>query len=870
MTPERYQQVKELFESALDREPDQRAAFLDEACADDPSLRKDIDYLLACHAEADSFMEIPAIQDASQLLTDDEAASVVGRRIGPYQIIREIGQGGMGAVYLAARADDQFRKQVAIKLIRPGMDTDDLLRRFRTERQILASLDHPNIAKLLDGGTTVDGLPYLVMDYVEGLPLDVYRDRRNLSIVERLNLFRAVCSAVHYAHQNLVVHRDLKPSNILVTADGTPKLLDFGIAKILNPTLVSQTIAPTTAMARPFTPDYASPEQVRGEPITTASDVYSLGVLLYELLTGHRPYRLASYTPVEIERIVCEEEPEKPSLSVAWQAKSEIPNPKSETNLNDLNSKSKTARASGSLGFRILNLFGNSRFGFGISRTDGKLRKQLSGDLDTIVLMAMRKEPQRRYTSVEQFSEDIRRHLDGLPVIARKDTVGYRAGKFVKRHTVGVAAAALVVLTLVGGIVATAWQAKIAAEQARVATEQRDRARVAAAKAERINLFLQGLIGAANPAYKGTDVKVIEVMEEAAARVDKELADQPEVLAEAHLTIGETYFSMSRFDQAETHYRAALDTSRKALGDEHPTTALSMTYMGAILARKGLFADAESSFRQALDVQRRAFPEGNYDTGVTLSALGELLREKGDPKAAEPLSEEALGIARRLFGEEHQHVATVLTSIGLTREVQRDLDGAQASYRRAIEIYRKLPGRPSAMMGRTLTLLGRNLTTKGEYTEAETVLREAVDFNSRVGVSPGVFYADSLTELALLYFFKGEYANAEDVLRKALEIQRRVLSKDNPYVAATLVPLGLALTRAGKPAAGEPYLREALSLRRKSLAPDHWALANTESALGECLTGLKRYTEAEPLLLKSYPTLKSKLGDQHPRTVDAL
>jgi serine/threonine protein kinase len=316
MTPEQWQKLKTIFESALERDGRDRAAFLDQVCAEDASLRPQIESLLRSHEQARDFMESPVIE-AVGLLGEDRAESAEGQIIGTYKIFREISHGGMGTVYLATRADAQFKQRVAIKLIRRGMDTDEILSRFRHERQILAALNHPHIARLLDGGTTEDGLPYFVMEYIEGRPIDEYADHHQLSLTERLALFRMVCAAVHYAHQNLIVHRDLKPGNILVTSEGVPKLLDFGIAKLLNPELYGQTVETTQPAMRLMTPDYASPEQVRGEPITTASDVYSLGVLLYELLTSHHPYRLTGRTPHEILQAVCEQDPEKPSTAVA-------------------------------------------------------------------------------------------------------------------------------------------------------------------------------------------------------------------------------------------------------------------------------------------------------------------------------------------------------------------------------------------------------------------------------------------------------------------------------------------------------------------------------------------------------------------------
>ncbi|MDX6695820.1 MAG: eukaryotic-like serine/threonine-protein kinase [Blastocatellia bacterium] len=396
MTPERWRKVEEVFESALERAPEERSAYLTNVCADDEPLRQQVETLIASYEKAGSFIEEPAMGIAvlPDTLVDETVSTIIGRRLGSYKIVREIGRGGMGSVYLAMRADDEFQKRVAIKLIKRGMDTDFIIRRFRNERQILASLDHPNIARLLDGGTTEDGLPYFVMEFVEGQPIHHYCDTQKLSTVERLRLFVKACQAVEYAHNNLIIHRDLKPSNILVTAEGTPKLLDFGIAKILNPEIASQTLDPTTAALRLMTPEYASPEQVRGFPAMTGSDVYSLGVLLYELLTGHRPYRLYNRLPEEIARVICEEEPERPSVVI--------------------NRIEHIPLGNGSYKVEVTpESVSRTRDG-----TPDKLRRQLVGNIDNIILKALRKEPQRRYSTVGEFAEDIRRHLEGQPVSA--------------------------------------------------------------------------------------------------------------------------------------------------------------------------------------------------------------------------------------------------------------------------------------------------------------------------------------------------------------------------------------------------------------------------------------------------------------------
>jgi len=434
LTPEAWQRVREVLDRAIELDPADRAKYLDETCGGDRELRQEVESLMASFERAgDTFLEGRAIDLAG--VDPEPPAASAGQRIGAYQVVEEIGHGGMGVVYRAVRADDQFRKEVAIKVVRGGLSDDLSTQRFRAERQILANLDHPAIARLLDGGA-VDGRPYVVMEYVHGVPIDEYCDSRKLPVRARLELFRMVCSAVAYAHQRLVIHRDIKPANILVTADGQPKLVDFGIAKIVDADQAG-TGDPTMTMLRLMTPEYASPEQMLGEPITTATDVYSLGVVLYGLLSGARPYKTTGRTANEMARAVLEQEPGRPSSAV-----------------------------------ERLEPSGAEQVSKARSMNPDKLRRQLRGDLDNIVLKAIRKEPERRYVSVEQFSEDIWRHLTGRPVIAQPDTFSYRSGKFVRRHKAAVIGALMVVLALVGGIAATMRQAAIARAE-RVRAEQR-------------------------------------------------------------------------------------------------------------------------------------------------------------------------------------------------------------------------------------------------------------------------------------------------------------------------------------------------------------------------------------------------------------
>ena len=421
MSSEHLRKVGELFDATLELDPQERSEFLKNACGTDQALVSDVESLIAAHYQAGNFIETPALGSVTEVIFDHEELIPAGEKIGVYRIIREIGRGGMGAVYLAERADEQFKKYVAIKILKRGMDSYVLLRYFRGERQILASFDHPNIARVFDGGNTKSGLPYFVMEYVEGKEIDQYCDEQNLSITLRLDLFQQVCAAVSYAHRHSVIHRDIKPSNIFVTKDGVPKLLDFGIAKILQ---TEGEVEATATGVHMMTLEYASPEQAQGLSVTTLSDVYSLGVVLYELLTGYFPYELKSRTPLEIARAISSTQPQKPSTIIATVKNTDSP-------------------------LRTPEMVSKSREG-----TPDRLRKRLSGDLDNIVLMALRKEPHRRYQSVEQFSEDIRRHLHGLPVAARKDTIGYRASKFVGRNKVASSAAIFAFLAiLIAGVI---------------------------------------------------------------------------------------------------------------------------------------------------------------------------------------------------------------------------------------------------------------------------------------------------------------------------------------------------------------------------------------------------------------------------------
>ena len=442
MTPERLRRIRAVYEAALETDTAAREAFLKRECQADEDLRKEVDRLLSVREHLPEWLAGPLLGPAGPVFDAmaKAAPGMEGRQLEGYELIREIGRGGMGSVYLAERSDGAYRKQVAIKIVHAEKNSSEILERFRRERQILASLDHPNIARLLDGGSTEEGLPYFVMELVDGQPIHRWCDERKLNVGQRLELFRSVCAAVQYAHQRLVVHRDLKPGNILVTADGTVKLLDFGIAKLLD-TANKGDLAATITMIQLMTPEYASPEQVKGEAITTLTDVYSLGVVLYELLTGHRPYHLLSAAMHEIARVISEEEPTRPSDIVSTTEEGEedergkqpiTPEAVSEVREGDPN----------------------------------RLRRRLQGDLDSILLTTLRKEPARRYSSVEAFNDDLRRHLDNLPVSAREDSLWYRSNRFARRHPGGVTASFIVALLVAAGLLTATWGVRVALQVA--------------------------------------------------------------------------------------------------------------------------------------------------------------------------------------------------------------------------------------------------------------------------------------------------------------------------------------------------------------------------------------------------------------------
>ena len=841
--------VLDLVGEALDLPPDERAAFLQSRCRDNPILRQEIESLLRYQPPDTRFLEQPAFVIHPDTLRDTFHGELrAGDVLGDCRIESLLGEGGMGEVYLAE--DTVLGRQVAVKLLKRHLGDEASGRRFRHERRVLGSLTHPGIARLYGAAASPQGRSYLVMEYVEGERLDRYCDHHGLGVYERLALFRQICAAVSYAHQHLVIHRDLKPANVRVTPEGEPKLLDFGIAKLLESDPLTQGDDHTLTLGEALTPEYASPEQLRGEPITTASDVYSLGVILYELLAGQRPYRFKSRRPDEIARAICETEPPRPS-AVLGRQRAEGKRQKEQTGPTadrHLPGWSKV--------WRFSSVFRPSSFIF---------HPSAFGDLDNIVAMAMRKEPARRYASVAQFSEDIRRHCDGLPVQARRDTVGYRTGKFVRRNKTAVAAAVLVMGVLLGGLATTSWQA-------RVARQERDRARLAQShaeraeeQAERLNHFLQTLLGSVNPdAGVGRDLKVVEVLDRASREIDRELGADPAILAQAHLTLGRAYTGLKDADPAIRQLRLVVDLDQRLYGPESLVTARAEQALGvAIAGLQRQYSAAEPWLRAALTVIRRQAPADQGDLPELFKYLGLCLGASKQFAEAAALAEESLALARKTYGEQSQPYAEGLSQLGYGEMHTGDFAGAEAAFPPGASIYRPVAaGAP--LFARSVANLAFALGMQGKLDEPESLLQEALTcYRATVGENSSNYHI-ALGLHGLLHFARGDYPTAEADLRQGLAYLRPLVPKSDRDVASGMVALGLTLTREGKAAEGETWLRDSLDLARTYHITGMASPPNVEAALAECLLAQKRYAEAEPLLLANYARLKTQpgVGDQ--------
>ena len=718
---------------------------------------------------------------------------MTGDRIGPYRLLHTLGAGGMGEVFLAERADAEFEQLVAIKVVTGGNLSRSVRSRLKVERQILAQLDHPNIARLMDGGSLPDGTAYLVMEYVDGVPIDVYCDNNRLDVAARLKLFQTVCAAVHYAHQNLIVHRDLKPSNILVTAAGTPKLLDFGIAKLLDERhSLQHTVAMTHANLRVMTPDHASPEQIRGQIITTSSDVYVLGVLLYKLLAGTGPFVIPSMRLADIERAICEKDPPLPSSAVNVDAS------------------------------RRMLAIADAR-----NSTPGRLRRALRGDLDNIVLRAMHKEPERRYGSSQQMASDIQRFLDGKPVIARRDTVSYRATKFGRRHWLPVGAGLSVFMLILAFATTTYVQAtRIAAERDRVA-EQRENAERERARAEEISTFLVDLFRLTDPEEnRGNLVTARELLDAGAKRLRAGLKDQPESKAALLATVGAVYDSLGQFQDALPLLDEALHLQPPPQSPSQDRSRLN-TLLELARARMGAgdLADAEAPSQEAVQLSQAKFGAVSPESGRALWVFGRLRYQLGQFKDAKDLYQHSLSILAASRAPEVD-VAAVLDDLAKVYAREQQWVPAKQAYERALEIDRHVLGEDHPRVAMHLNNLAVVAQNMGDLERAESLYREAIRRHER---SYGERHPETVLSkgnYGLLLQREGRLAEAEPLLRDALAETLSLYGPDHYTVGYTRVSLGILLHDKGELSAAESEFRQALAIYDKSLPEGHqWRAA---------------------------------------------
>jgi eukaryotic-like serine/threonine-protein kinase len=846
----RWEKLKAIFTDALSMKDAEREAYLQRVCGADRELLQEVQSLLQAY-DTPGALDRPLDELKTSALRSFEGRTVKGSTIGPYRVLGELGYGGMGSVYLAERADGQFKQKVALKLMRTGFTSDEQIRRFRIERQILAALNHDTIARLYDGGITDDGQPFFAMEYIEGQPIDTFCNNHTLTIRQRLHLFLKICDAVHYAHRKLIVHRDLKPGNILITTDGNVKLLDFGVAKTLNANdILGEAVPLTKEGLLPLTPTYASPEQVRGEAITTASDIYQIGIILYELLTGVRPYEIKGRSPAETEHIICEEEPTRPSNAV----------PKKSL-----------------------------------------LHKQLYGDLDTIVMKALCKEADRRYDSAEQLASDIRRYLAGKPVSAHPDSRLYRARKFVRRHRLGVTAVAVITLLLIGYALTVTWHSQrteAALDQAMRETE----------KAEQVTAFLMDMFQASDPAEALGDTVTARVLLERGVQQAGQFDNRPDLQAQMFDVIGQVYGRLGRYGRAAELLEQALDVRRDHYGMEDRNTAMTKVHLANVLRKAGDFNTADSLLQDALSIQRLVLTSLDPQLAITLSFLGGVRMALGKFDEAEDMLREALAIQRSAYESDNLDIAETLNILALLLDEKGDIDSAIRLMHESLRIRRALLSTNDPRLAMSANNLAMFYRKTGDYRTAEPLYREALQIKRTVFGDDHPSLAVTLNGLGLLMQDLENDEASEPFLRQALSIRRKALGDNHPRVAASLNNLGNVIERRGRldeaagyfrearsivqtsfgdthpyfahpsiglsriymkqgnPDKAEPIIRHAMEIRDAALPESHWQIAELEGYLGHCLTLLGQYAEAESLLTSGYGKLQEQLGSEHKTT----
>ncbi len=784
-----WQRIKDLFSDALEQPAESREQFIRNACGTDNDLYREVISLLAASSESENLIENNSIDLAGKIGAREN--TIPEQHFGNYRIIREIGSGGMGTVFLAERDDGELVMQVALKIVRQSVADREIIARFKMERQILADLRHPNIAVLLDGGLSDKGEPYLAMEYIDGRTLVDHANTHDLSIAERLQLFIKVCSAVAFAHRNLIVHRDIKPSNILVGTDGEPKLLDFGLAKSFGSvdTQIQTTI-------RAFTPAYASPEQITGRSITTASDIYSLGVILYELLTGAKPLVLEDKSFEEIVQTI----------------NTSVPRPPSESAPSMLSAN-----------------------------------RKLRGDLDNIILMALRKEPERRYRSVEDLADDLQNHLDNRPVTARPNTLSYRASRFIVRNKIAVAAGILVFISVLAGIGVSLWQA--------------DAARREAARSQTVNEFLKKMLMTAMPesrslAKRGEQASIVDVLYDVEKRLDEGLASEPEVRSQLRQIIGDAFLAQGRYTEAERNLTQAFAEQSSIFGGDSLATVRSEISLASLFFAKADYDRSIEIFDRRYTPLKAGFKAGQVDPSFYLSRLTDyatICRARGDAAKAEQLLSEAIAESDAIGVSGLADSAKVILNLILLD--QGRFAEAQTNQLEIVERYRSSLTPDDPLLAQALTLLGSIQMENGDLKNAKANLSEAETIYYKSYGPDYLPIHDNVRLQAQVAYLMSDHELAQRQIEKVFVGYRKISSPKYISFATALTINGLTLSKLGKTAEAESSLREALALRLENLPPGHFMTALTKGALGEILLDQKRYNEAEPFIRESLESL---------------
>ena len=813
---QRWLKISAHLDHALDLSPVERDALLKELAASDPESAAELAELLADHRR----LREQGFLDSSPMTESD--ASLSGVVIGAYTLISRIGDGGMGSVWLGRRSDGRYEGQVAIKLLNAALVGRGGEERFRREGVILARLGHPHIASLIDAGVSNTGQPYLVLELVNGEHIDVYCDERRLSIERRIRLFLDVLSAVSHAHANLIVHRDLKPPNVLVNQAGAVKLLDFSIAKLMEDTAVSRLTQDSGAA---LTPKYAAPEQVAGDPITIGTDVYSLGVLLYELVSGQHPYGAAVKTSKDFTRAIVDQEP-MPVSAAFLKAPAE--------------SRSLAAAQRGT--------------------TPDRLARALGRELETILNKSLKKSPAERYGSVAEMADDLRRYLADQPITARPDTVRYRARKFVRRHRRGLAATSAIVAAVV--LIVTFYTMQLAGE--------RDRARLQAEKASRVSELLTSVIRSADP-YRDPESPsegiatpgARTVIDTLATRIATELNDQPEVQAEMLTVIGRTYERNGLIDKAAPLLERALEIGRRSFPLPDSRVAQTLNDLGVLQRRLGNFAASAPLLLESLSMRRAlAGGDDDKDVGVTLSEYGRTLRDLGRLDEAEQATRGALAIRRKVFGDEHRETATNKNDLGQLLMDLGEIAEAEQVFRESLATNERVLGVEHPNSASSKNSVGNVLAAKGDLAGAEQLQREALIVRQRIFGPGSAESGFAVQPLAATLEMQGRYEEAESLLSDAYRVVTPALGTDNPRVVTMAVDLARVRIARGRAADVEMMLRRALEMRQRTYPEGHWRIAEAQALLGASLAEKKRTDEAVALMRAADRAFKSIPGRQ--------